>query len=106
MIINDLYIFLQGLYLYIGNLRQPLDLDNNFFIYKWKADSIPYALYTDDELRRIHRGFGHPSIRSTHIFLKRTNPENLQANVIHNSRSSPKTAIYVPRTHHHHVVSS
>lgn len=32
---------------------------------------MPFALYTEDELRAIHRNFGHPSIRATEGLLKR-----------------------------------
>lgn len=78
LIQNGLDISLQGAYLYIGERRQPLILDNFFFIYKWKSSSIPYFLYTENELRRIHRNFGHPSVGSTHKLLKRASKDPIE----------------------------
>lgn len=46
MIESGLDISLQGGYLHIGDLKQPLILDNYFYIYKLSAASIPYVLYT------------------------------------------------------------
>lgn len=77
MLDNGLDISLQGKYLYIGSRRQPLVLDNYFFIYRWSTRNVPYALYTENELRRIHRGFGHPSVRATRNLLARSNNGNL-----------------------------
>lgn len=75
LIENGLDISLQGGYLYIGNAQEPLTLNNYFFIYKWSAGSIPYVIYTEDELRKIHRTFGHPSVTSTHNLLRRASDE-------------------------------
>lgn len=78
---NGLDISLQGGYLYIDDARQPLIFENFFYIYKWKAPSIPYVLYTEQELRRIHRVFGHPSVAATHNLLKRASKTPLNTNV-------------------------
>ena len=42
---------------------------------------MPYVLYTEDELRKIHRGFGHPSVRSTYHLLRRASGEDLDKKV-------------------------
>ena len=77
MLLNNLDISLQGRYLHIGNLRQPLLLDNFFFIHNWSSKDTPYDLYTEDDLRKIHRGFGHPSVKATYHLLRRANPDTL-----------------------------
>lgn len=51
LIDNGLNISLHGVFLHIGDLRQPLILDNYFFVHKWSSSSIPYFLYTESELR-------------------------------------------------------
>ena len=81
MIENGLDISLQGSYLYIGNLRQPLVLENYFFKYNWSSTSIPYVLYTEKELRTIHRSFGHPSVSSTYKLLRRASGDKLKGNI-------------------------
>ena len=86
MIENGLDISLQGGYLYIGSLRQPLILENYFYTYNWSSDSIPYVLYTEKELRTIHRSFGHPSVSSTYKLLKRASNEPLAEDVKPNLR--------------------
>lgn len=81
LIDNGLGIRLQGGYLHVGDSKQPLTLDNYFFIYKWDARSIPYVLYTEHELRSIHRAFGHPSVSSLHKVLKKASTEPLAKDV-------------------------
>lgn len=82
LIENGLDISIQGGYLYIGEARQPPALDNFFFIYKCTVASIPYILYTEDELRGIHRVSGHPIESSTQKSLKKANKEPLDVNII------------------------
>lgn len=77
MINGGLDISIQGRFLCFGNRKQPLLLENYFFVHKWKADHMPYALYTRDELLKIHRGFGHPSVRATHSMLERAENRSL-----------------------------
>lgn len=48
-----------------------LILGNYFFQHKWSAPDTPYLFYTEQELRKIHRGFGQPSVKSTdHLFRR------------------------------------
>lgn len=81
MIDNGLDLSLQGHYLHIGPLRQPLSLENYFLVYRWSADDTPYALYTEPELRRIHRTFGHPSVKATYNLLKRASKTGLDKEI-------------------------
>ena len=81
MLTNGLDISIQGKFLYMGDRRQPLTLKNYFFIYEWDAKELPYILYTEGELRRIHRGFGHPSVLSTYNLLKRANKSKLRKSI-------------------------
>lgn len=78
MIDNGLDISLQCGFLYIGDMKQPLTLENYFYVYNWSSDSIPYELYTEDKLRKIHRAFGHPSVSATHKLLRRASKEPLK----------------------------
>lgn len=71
LIVNGLKISLQGQYVQIGELKQPFLLERIFLIYVWTVDTIPYALYTEQELRLlrlIHRDFTIPPYRHiTHL---------------------------------------
>lgn len=46
-------------------------MDNYFFVYRWATEDIPFVLYTERELRKIHRTFGNPPIKATDGFLGR-----------------------------------
>lgn len=81
MIVNGLDISWQGGYLYLGERRQPFTFENYFYIHRWSARDVPFVLYTDDELRRIHRTFGHPSVSSTYKPLKRANKAPLKGSI-------------------------
>lgn len=81
LIDNGLDISLQGGYLHIGTRKKQLTLENNLFVYRWTSDSIPYSLYSEHELRNIHRRFKYPSLNATHNLLKRANEDNLEADV-------------------------
>lgn len=82
MIINGSDISPQGRYIHIGGQRQELILENYLLVCNWGADVTPFALYTEGELRRIHRGFGHPPIRSTHILLKGVHEGKLRPTIV------------------------
>lgn len=75
---NNLDISLQGGYLYIGERKQNLILDNYFFIHTWTADDLPFVLYTEAELGRIHRVFGHPSVAATYKLLRKASTKPLK----------------------------
>lgn len=78
MLQKDLDISLQENYIHIGTLRQPLALKNYFFIHRWSSMDTLYALYTDADLQKVHRGFGHPSARETYEVLKGISTGTLQ----------------------------
>lgn len=69
MLDNDFDISLQGQYLHVGSKRQPLFLDNCFFVQNCTADTTPFALFTGFDLRRIHRTLGYPSVRKRQKLL-------------------------------------
>lgn len=65
MITDCLDIRIHGIYLHIGNLKDPLTLDNVFFTLNWTADETSNYFHNEYEVINIYRGFGHPSIRGT-----------------------------------------
>lgn len=83
-------VSLQGAHLHIGDFKQPLVLENYFFIFEWDASSIPYMLYTDRELRSIHRAFGHLSVSSLRKLLKKSSKELLDKSVKKNLKAIAK----------------
>lgn len=46
-------------------------------VHTWKPEEVDFVFFTEKDLRRIHRSFGHPSIKSTEQLLKRSNGDNL-----------------------------
>lgn len=71
MLDNGLDISIQDRYISMGERRQPLILENYFLKYKWDPYCMIYAAYSEKELVKIHRSFGHPSVRATYNLLRR-----------------------------------
>lgn len=71
MVTNGLDLSLQNQHISFGKRTQKLAMENFFLIHRWSKEEMPYALYTEGELAKIHRNFGHPSVKSTEGLLKR-----------------------------------
>ncbi len=56
----------------LNGREQKLALENDLLWHKRNPDD--YILYTTDDLRKVHRSFGHPSARALAELLKRANP--------------------------------
>lgn len=82
MYTNGLDLSIQGRYVSLANRRHKLAFENFFLIHRWSTRDMPYALYTETDLRRIHRGFGHPSVKSTEKLLRRASIGQLPKSVI------------------------
>lgn len=68
---NGLDTSLQEAFLFINDRQKSLILYNYFFIHRWNSSSIPNFMYTEGEIRTIHRSCGHPSVKSlTNQFSK------------------------------------
>lgn len=50
--------------------RQPLTFENCCLTHLWTLHKAYLVMYTESELQRIHRVFGHPSVSGTHGLLK------------------------------------
>ncbi len=64
-----------------GNQSQPLHMQNYFLIHKWTPDDMSFSLYTDAELQKLHRSFGHPSVRALIGLLRRARPDEVTPRV-------------------------
>ena len=56
----------------LGDKMHSLVLENNLLWLKW--ESTDYTFYTETELRKLHRSFGHPSAKALAELLKRARP--------------------------------
>lgn len=74
---NNSYIYLMGTCLIFDGRREPFQLRNYLLSYHWVPENVQFALYTEQDLRRIHRTSGHPSVVTTINFLKRANGGNI-----------------------------
>lgn len=63
MLQNGLYISLQDSQISFARRKQELKLENCFIIHQWKPSDTPHFMYTEGELRSIHRSFLNPSIK-------------------------------------------
>lgn len=75
MLQNGLDISLQDAAIFIGTgiakRANQLQLCNFFLTHTWMPSSMPWSLFTEPELRKIHRMFGHSSVRDTMALLRR-----------------------------------
>lgn len=71
MIHNGLDLSLQDCMIKYAGKRKGLEMENYYLINRWTSEDMPLILYTEMELRAIHRNFEHPSIRATENLLKR-----------------------------------
>ena len=72
---NGLNLDVQRDMIQLGDKEQKLLLENDFQKHIWSPSDMPYILYTESELRRLHRNFGHPTVSALKKVLKRANPE-------------------------------
>lgn len=53
---------------------QKLVFEKDFLKHKWTIEDMDVSFYTEPELRKLHKNFGHPSVNALHNLLKRANP--------------------------------
>ena len=75
MISNGLDLSIQEKTISIGDEKQSLLFENDFLKHKWSPKDMDTALYTEDELRKLHKHFGHPSVHALHKLLRTANPD-------------------------------
>ncbi len=66
--------------------KQPLKTFNGLLYYVWNPPDV--VLYTETELRKLHRSFGHPSVGALSRMLVRARPE--ASNVVQELESITK----------------
>lgn len=77
MVTNGLDISLQRRCMKLGKPTHPLSMENFFLIHRWDEEAVPHVLYTEQDLRRMHRGFGHPTIKSLERLLRSAEGGNM-----------------------------
>jgi hypothetical protein len=60
--------------------EQPLSTKDDFLWHRWHQSDAG-ALFTESELKSLHRSFGHPSAGALYRLLKRARPEQTSATV-------------------------
>lgn len=65
MLVNNLEVSILGRTIRCGDMSQPLGMENYFLIHTWSLDDLRYVLYTETQLNKIHKTFGHPIIRAS-----------------------------------------
>jgi len=81
MIVNKLDISIQDKTVSFRHKIQSLLFENDFLKHKWSPEDMSYALYTDKELRRLHRVFGHPTVAALKKLLRNANPDEYSTDV-------------------------
>jgi hypothetical protein len=60
--------------------EQPLTAKNDFLYHTWERDNAA-ALFSKEELEKLHRSFGHPTASALYRLMKRARPEEASKNV-------------------------
>lgn len=71
MLNNGLAIYIYECTIKLNGIAQRLHLNNFFLIHIWGPTDMPFAMYTERELRMIHRWFRHPIKWATEGLLRR-----------------------------------
>ena len=79
MVENGLDISIQRRVVKYKHLEHPLHMENFFLIHRWGRGDLAYSLYTETELKRLHRTFGHPTVEALINLLRRANPDEMNA---------------------------
>jgi hypothetical protein len=57
-----------------GDHVQKLHFVNGFWVHRWEPGVFPSSYFTEEELRKLHRSFGHPSVTALTNVLRRARP--------------------------------
>lgn len=60
---------------------QPLCFVNGFIVHNWNRDDAGSFFFTEDELPKLHRSFGHPTVTALTNLLKRARPSEMTTDV-------------------------
>ena len=76
---NGLDISIQDETVSFKHKIQTLVYENDFLKHKWNPWESSIILYTEQELQRLHRNFGHPSVSTLRKVLKTANPSEMDS---------------------------
>jgi hypothetical protein len=62
-----------------GGRSQSLLLEKGFLVHRWDREDATHVLYTEEDLRKLHRAFGHPAVSTLANLLRRARPEEMNA---------------------------
>lgn len=75
---NGLEISIQECVITQDVRKQRLEMIDFFLVYRWQPHNLSYEIYTEGELKSIHRALGHPSIRANTNLLRKANGNQLE----------------------------
>lgn len=73
-----------------GRREKDLVLENDFFRQIWNQNNLPYVLYTEKQLKCLHRNFGHRSASALYRLLKRADYIDTNENTLRKYASAPR----------------
>lgn len=79
MLVNGLDISIQEKTMKYQGKTMKLAFENGFLVHKWSPIDLCFSMYTNKELHRLHKVFGHPSVTALSNLLKRANPSEFNS---------------------------
>ena len=77
---TSMQLDIQNNTLHLMGKSEKLDLRNGLLWYQWQPD---IGLFSEQELFRIHRSFGHPSVTSLYNVIRRARPSDATSETRH-----------------------
>lgn len=56
-------------------------MENYFLVHRWCPSDVPCSLYSEQELRTLHRTFGQPSVSALQVLLEKANGSKIEKNI-------------------------
>lgn len=81
-----------------GERRHPLVTENYFLMHRWSLGDFPYAFYTEQKLRTLHRNFGHLSVSAPQILLENAIGAKLEKNIVETIEKMKEDSIVRKKT--------
>jgi hypothetical protein len=72
---------LQDDLLWLRGRAQHLRSIKEYMVHKWEPGDLASTLFTDAELLKLHRSFGHPSVEKLSNLLERARPNEMDGSV-------------------------
>ena len=88
---NGLDLSIQDKCMIYKERQHPLFMENYCLVHRWEPDRN-LCMYTEDEIRKLHKSFGHPTVNALSKTLKNARPNDMSPEYKNGSKILPNPA--------------